>query len=192
MADYSIIADLGNEIVKLLRENLCPEPIKNPESIMLCPHSDSGDYMLGIHLYDIQEDGDYPQLNMITIDEKTRRFPPMPIILYYMFTVKSQAHISSKSIDEQRILGRVMQVLYDNPTFKISHARNASDVVDEEIYLTPNLLSFEDKSKLWNTSSSSGSKLALYFKAAPVLINSNRVAHASRVIDISVNVSEKE
>lgn len=190
MAEYSIIADLGNEIVKLLRENLCPEPVKNPESIMLCPQSEASDYLLGVHLYDIQEDGDYQQLNMITLDERTRRYPPIAITLYYMFTVRSQAHISSKSIDEQRILGRVMQVLYDNPVFKISHT--GSELVDEEIYLTPNLLSFEDKSKLWGNADSSASRLALYFKAAPILINSNRTAKSSRVIDISVKVSEKE
>lgn len=33
MADFSIISDVSNEVLKLLRENICPELIQSPESI---------------------------------------------------------------------------------------------------------------------------------------------------------------
>ena len=35
MADFSIISDVSNEVLKLLRENICPELIQSPESIAL-------------------------------------------------------------------------------------------------------------------------------------------------------------
>ncbi len=193
MANYSIMADLGNGIVKLLRKGLCPEPVQTPESILLCPSFEKGDYVLGVHLYDIQEDGDYPRLEMISLSENARRFPPMAVTLFYMLTVNSQAHISSRSVDEQRILGRVMQVLHDNPVFEISHIQPGAEVSDEVISLSPNFLSFEDKSRLWSSSGQGGtSRLALYYKAAPVLIDSTRVSHPSRVKEIGLNIHGKE
>jgi len=193
MANYSIIADVGNEIVKLLRKNLCPEPIQNPESIILCPPFEKGDYILGVHLYDIQEDGDYPQLNMVQIDESRHRYPPVALTLFYMFTVNSQAHISSKSIDEQRILGRVIQTLYDNPVINVSRIQPDAQEADETIYISPNIMPFEDKSRIWsNSGSENHSKLALYYKAAPVLIDSTRVLKPSRVVSVNVNLNEKE
>ena len=36
MADFSIISDVSNEVLKLLRENICPELIQSPESIAPC------------------------------------------------------------------------------------------------------------------------------------------------------------
>ena len=193
MANYSIISDLGNEIVKLLRKNLCPEPITNPENILLCPPFEKGDFTLGIHLYDIQEDADFQQLNMINISETKRRYPPLPLTLYYMITVNSQSHISSKSIDEQRILGRVLQVLYDNPVFSITNIQPNAESTDTEIYLTPNTLQLEEKSRLWsNSGSGNSSKLALYYKAAPILIDSERTTESRRVVSVDVNLFDKE
>ena len=193
MASYSIIADVGSEIVKLLRDNLCPEPIQNPESIILCPLFEKGDYILGVHLYDIQEDGDYPQLNMIPVGEYRHRYPPVALTLFYMFIVNSQAHISSKSIDEQRILGRVIQTLYDNPVINVSRIQADAQDTDENIYISPNIMSFEDKSRVWsNSGADNPTKLALYYKAAPVLIDSTRVSRPSRVVSVGVNLNEKE
>ena len=31
MADFSIISDVSNEVLKLLRENICPELIQSPD-----------------------------------------------------------------------------------------------------------------------------------------------------------------
>lgn len=40
MADFSIISDVSNEVLKLLRENICPELIQSPESIALAAPTD--------------------------------------------------------------------------------------------------------------------------------------------------------
>jgi hypothetical protein len=193
MADYSIIADFGNEIVKLMRDNLCPELVQNPESILLCPPFEKGEYLLGIHLYDIQTDGYYPQNEMVNIGEKQQRFPPMPVTLFYMFTVNTTTNIASKSIVEQRILCRVMQVLHDNSVFEISDIQPGAETSDEAISLSPHFLTYEDKSRIWsNSGSGSTSKLALYYKAAPILIDSTRISQPERVTSIKVKLDGKE
>lgn len=35
MAGFSIISDVSNEVLKLLRENICPELIQSPEPLPL-------------------------------------------------------------------------------------------------------------------------------------------------------------
>ena len=55
MGKYTSIAEVGMAIVRLLRKELVPDTLQNPDAIGLCSPTDRGDYMVGIHLYDIRE-----------------------------------------------------------------------------------------------------------------------------------------
>ena len=55
MGRSTSIADVGMSIVKLLRRELVPDTLQNPDAVGLCSPTDRGDYMVGIHLYDIRE-----------------------------------------------------------------------------------------------------------------------------------------
>ena len=47
MADFSIISDVSNEVLKVLREQICPELIQSPESIALAiPTDKNADFQL--------------------------------------------------------------------------------------------------------------------------------------------------
>ena len=60
MADYPIIADVSNYIIKTLRKKMCPEPIPSPNNIEVSSPADQDvDYILGLYLYDIKEEGDF-------------------------------------------------------------------------------------------------------------------------------------
>ena len=51
MADYPIIADISNYIVKTLRSKMCPEPIPSPNNIEVSSPADQEvDYILGLYL----------------------------------------------------------------------------------------------------------------------------------------------
>ena len=57
MADYPIIADVSSYIVKTLRQKMCPEPIPSPNNIEISSPADQDvDYIVGLYLYDIQEE----------------------------------------------------------------------------------------------------------------------------------------
>ena len=48
MADFSIVSDVSNELLKVLRDNICPELIQSPEAISLAIPSDkNADFQLG-------------------------------------------------------------------------------------------------------------------------------------------------
>ena len=115
MGDFHIISDVSNNLLKTLRDNLCPELISSPESIMLTiPADKNADFQLGLYLYDIQEMREYRQTEYVRISASQRKLPPKPLNLYYAVYINSKSQMSVDAENEQRILGRVLQVLMDN------------------------------------------------------------------------------
>ena len=50
---YTVISDVSDTLVNLLREQLVPEPIKKQVNIGLCSPADKGDFQLTLYLYNI-------------------------------------------------------------------------------------------------------------------------------------------
>ena len=66
MADYTIIADVSAYIIKKLREKMCPEPVPSPNNIEISsPASQDVDYIVGLYLYDIREEGQIARPPMV-------------------------------------------------------------------------------------------------------------------------------
>ena len=100
MANYSIIADVTSHIVKILREGMCPEPIASPNHVAaVSPSEQDADYILGVYLYEITEDGEVSGPPMATYGRTHMRRPPRPYSLYYMLYVNSSSHLGLKSLD---------------------------------------------------------------------------------------------
>ena len=85
MADYPIIADVSNYIVRTLREKMCPEPIPSPNNIEVSTPAESDvDYILGLYLYDVREEGEVAVPAMVSSGRTRLRRPSRPYSLYYM------------------------------------------------------------------------------------------------------------
>ena len=69
MADYPIIADVSNYIVKTLRKKMCPEPIPSANNIEVSSPADQDvDYILGLYLYDIRYIGEHGHFSLPKFD----------------------------------------------------------------------------------------------------------------------------
>lgn len=188
MADFSIISDVSNCILKLLRENLCPEPMQSQESIiMTSPTDKNADFQLGLYLYDIKELGEYRQTAMVRNSTNVQKFPPKPLNLFYMLFMNSKAQVTVGAEDEQRILAKAIQTLMDNMIINIGEAHPYSDDEEEDAGLTFLSLSFEEKSKIWSALNTPY-QLALYFTASPVMISSTREQSFTRVARKEINI----
>jgi hypothetical protein len=177
MADFSIISDVSNEVLKVLRENICPELIQSPESIALASPTDkNSDFQLGLYLYDIQELREYQQLDMIRMRGNQVQYPPKPLNLFFALYINSKSQLVSSAENEQRILGRAIQVLMDHAILYESGEEEDSNA---SITLLP--LSFEEKTKIWSVLSVPY-QLGIYFSVAPVLLSSRRIRSFKRVI----------
>lgn len=176
MADFSIISDVSNEVLKLLRDNICPELIQSPESIALASPTDkNADFQLGLYLYDIQELREYQRLDTIRLKGNQVQYPPKPLNLFFALYINTKSQLMSNAENEQRILGRAMQVLMDHAILY----ETTEEETSASITLLP--LSFEEKTKIWSVINVPY-QLGVYFSVAPVLLSSRRIRSFKRVV----------
>lgn len=191
MADYTIISDIGSALVKLLRSEMVPEVIQNADAIGLCSPADKGDIVLGLYLYDVRESEEVFETGMRTLGTGEQRYPSKFINLFYMVTAYSMSDIKFRASEEQRILGRAMQVLMDHAVlddllFGPDQAPGRYPVRIDQLRLDN-----DEKMKLWNMPDVPY-KLSLYYKVAPVEMESGRTRKIHRVRQIELDIQEKE
>lgn len=187
MADFSIISDVSNEVLKVLRKHICPELIQSPESVSLAiPTDKNADFQLGLYLYDVQELREYRQMDQIRLRGNQSQYPPKPLTLYYALYVNTKSQLMSNAENEQRILGRVLQVLMDHT---ILYDVENGDETAASITILP--LSFEEKTKIWSVLSVPY-QLGIYFTVSPVLLSSRRISSFKRVVAAEFDVLQQK
>ena len=185
MADFSIISDTSAALLRLLRENLCPDPVVSPESITLVSPSDkNSDFQLGLHLYDMKELSEYRNTTPIHGENNLRTRPPKPLSLYYMLFNNSKAQIAAGAEMEQRIFGRAIQTLTDFNSLNLSDANPYLQPGEEAASVSLLNHSFEDKTKIWSALQTPY-QVGIYFMVSPVMLSSRVEEKISRVTDIS-------
>jgi hypothetical protein len=189
LGNYLALADVGNSIVKLLRENMVPEPVSKPEFIGLCSPAEKSDFQLTLHLYSIVENGEFRPVSMVNAGENKLRFPPMSLTLFYLLTAHSSADVKSRANDEQRILGRAIQVLNDNRVLDGSKLIGTLADNNEALEVVFERTTHEEMLKLWSFPSVPY-KLSVIYKVSPVFIESTKVREVKRVIDAEITVRQ--
>jgi hypothetical protein len=182
MGDYTLISDIGNTLVKLLQKNMVPEPVGKPEMIGLCSPNEPGEFTLTAFLYHIEESGEYRRNEMIAEATNKLRYPPVSLKLNYLVTAHSKAALSSRCLDENLILGRVIQTFNDNRTFELIQQDGTVRESDETLQIEYNNLSYDELRKIWSFTNAPY-KLSLSFTVKPVLIDSKRTREVRRVAE---------
>ena len=113
MAKFTGIAEVSRKIVELLQQQLVPELIPDGNKICLCSPDERKDTVLGIFLYDVRECEEIRRSGMINIGADRQAYPPIYISLYYMITAYVSSDLKFRMLQEQQILGKVVQCLRD-------------------------------------------------------------------------------
>ncbi|MZQ83969.1 DUF4255 domain-containing protein [Paenibacillus sp. 5J-6] len=187
MGDYSVIADVSASLVKLLRENMTPDPIPQPEMIGLASPVDKGDFYLSLYLYNVRESGDNRQTHMIARGTTQIQYPPMVVDLSYLLTVHSPAELQSRALDEHRILGRAMQVLYDHSILRGSMTVGTLAEKDEEVRIVMEPHKGESILNMWNFADTPY-RLSVSYTVGPVNIDSTRIKTTKRVTETDFRI----
>ena len=188
MADYPIIADVSNYIIKTLRKKMCPEPIPSPNNIEVSSPADQDvDYILGLYLYDIKEEGDVALPNYMQSGRVRLEKRPKPYSLYYMVFINGSSQMGLKAPDIQKILGRVAQIINDNSSVKPSELQPWLDSQEPPITLSQAKISLEEKVRVWQAISKPY-QVSLFYKAAPVFLSSEVVVDTPRVVDATFGI----
>lgn len=178
MAGFTGIASASEKLQKMMQEALVPNLAASPGRIALCSPSDEEDVSLGIFLYDIQEYVHMRSHTMIDLPDGRQKRPPMYLTLYYMMTPYAAGDMRFRRVQEERILGRVIQYFYDHPVFRLG---------DTEVQIQMERISTEDKLKLWNFPNAPY-KTSVFYKLSPVPVDSEIVNTVDRVTEVEIRV----
>lgn len=189
MSSYTIISDIGNMLTGLLKKNMVPDIIVNIDAISLCSPAEKENISLGLYLYDVRESDSVRVTGMQPAGVSRQKFPPMYLDLYYMLTAYSMSDSKFRASEEQRILGRAMQLFKDNPVINLESMsfENAADGTAVKIELLP--MDAQDKMKLWNMANTAY-RLSLFYKISPVPLDSTRTVGIRRVTELDFSVEE--
>jgi len=186
MADYSIISDASASLLGLLRENLCPDPVVSPESIILVSPSDkNSDYQLELYLYDRKELSEYRNTTPIHGEGNFRERPPKLLSLYYILFINNKAQIAAGAEMEQRILGKIIQTLMDAGSLSLSETNPYLKPAEEMASISILNHNFEDKTKIWSALQSPY-QVGIYFMVSPVMLSSRVKEKITRVTETEI------
>ncbi|MGO4543405.1 DUF4255 domain-containing protein [Paenibacillus sp. 2TAB23] len=189
MGGYTVIADLGASLLRLLRDHLTPDPVPRPDLIGMASPRDAGDLALSLFLYNVKENGESRRTGMIDRGG-VLQYPPQALDFYFIMTAHSNADRLTRSLDEHRILGRAMQVLYDNGVLSGPYLEGALAEGGSPIRLALMSLEGDELMKLWQFGDMPY-KLSVVYRVGPVMLDSNRVKSVSRVVERHIVLEEK-
>ncbi len=185
MADYPIISDVSQYIIKTLREKMCPEPIPSPNNIEISsPLSQDVDYIVGLYLYDVREDVEVTGPRYIQKGRMQITRPPRPYALYYMVFINGSGQMGLKDPDIQKIIGKIAQIVNDNNSVLPNELQSWLDTQEPPIVLSQAKISLEEKVRVWQAINKPY-QISLFYKAAPVYLSSGETIDTPRVTDAS-------
>ena len=188
MADYTLIADVSEYIVKTLREQMCPEPIPSPNNIEISsPASQDVDYIVGLYLYEVKEEGQVAQPPLMARGGVRLQKPPNPYSLYYMVFINGSSQMGLKAPDIQKIIGRIAQIVNDNSSVRPNQLQPWLDADEPPIVLSQAKISLEEKVRVWQAINKPY-QISLFYKAAPVFLSSEVVVDTPRVVDAAFGI----
>ena len=182
MAKYTIISDVGKGLLALLKDKLVPDTVDKGESIGICDPKDRGDYIVGIHPYDIREDTSGKNTESISLPDGSTQDAPAMLELYYVISVNSKAEIGDRALDEAKIIGKIIQVLKDNSIIPSIYMPSNMGTAVEKVPISMLPLSMEEKVKVW-TMFGESYKLSAFYVVGPVAIDSEKISKPKRRVE---------
>jgi hypothetical protein len=185
MSEYSVIYDITNTLLNLLKANT--GGLIQQDHISAASPADTTDDTtpsLSLFLYQVTENKHLKNLSMQETNTGALRYPPLSLNLYYLLT----AYASSRETEHQ-IAGRAMQILYDNAIVRGSLLQGSLSGTFEEIVVVMNSIPLEDMNRLWSMFGSKPYRLSMTYQVSTALIDSSRDRSGDRLIQRSLNYS---
>ena len=152
MAKAQAVSAIGQTVLGLLADNIPKNDFPNARFELYQPPDFQSpmDEGVSLFLYRVEINAGLRNIpNQTGLDGITRR-SPLPLDLHYLLTVWAK-----DVVKQQRILGLVMQTLFDAPVLSAERLNNFGPEQDvfrpnETIEITFNSLSLQDVSNLWS------------------------------------------
>jgi uncharacterized protein DUF4255 len=194
MAEYTVLSEVGESIVQILWEEIQNDPqvsllIDNESRISLESPFDLRDndaVRLSIYLYRIVEDPNTKNRFPVTGNGANQRKPPLTLDLYYLVTPMVGA-----PREQQILLGKVMQVLYDRAILEGNDLTGSLAVLNEPLRVILNSVSLEETARVWQAMEMSY-RLSVCYMARVAMLDSTREQFVQPVLQKNTSYGEKE
>jgi|LGVD01.1.fsa_nt_gb hypothetical protein len=187
MSDYTAIADVGETLIDLLRGKM-KDLIPDDSSIVLVSPGEiqaNDTIRLSLFLYQVSENVHMRNQELQIFDPATLNYPPITLDLFYMLTSYPSPGISDvteRTKEEHSILGRAVQVLYENAIIAGTALKGNLSEKYDELHITMSHLSLDDITKIWNTFQDKPFRPSVCYLVTPVMIDSTRMMSTQRVV----------
>jgi hypothetical protein len=157
MSRYTVIGSVNKTLTQLLwaqfrAETVITSVISDEQKISVEPPFkflnetyEPTQNCLSIYLYRVIENGDMKNRSLDLREKNMLEYPPLSLNLFYLITP-----LTDKVNTDHLLLGRTMQILYDNAIVKGSNLRGDLADTTEELRVILNPISIEDITRIWS------------------------------------------
>ena len=185
MSDYTVIADVGEALVRVLWEEIQLDPqvnllIDNENRISLeSPKELAQDnsVRLSIYLYRVVENAYLKNQPMVSADGRRTRLAPLALDLCYLMTP-----LVGTPREQQIVLGKLMQVFYDRAQLEGTDLSAAMTEAGEEVRVVLNPVTLEETTRVWQALEMSY-RLSVCYIVRVALVESQRGRQTVPVVE---------
>ncbi len=191
MSHYSVIADVGKTLMRLLWDNIgadpeiCPDILASEDDVTLSSPGkiEAGiDKKLFLFLYQVTENPHLRNNEMQVMDPAKLKHGPLALDLFYLV-----APNTDDSRKDHILLGKVMQVFYDNAIVKGSILQGSLAGTTEGLRVMQHSFPFDELIRLWESFSERSFKLSVSYQVTRVRIDSTREVESKRVLGMEAS-----
>ena len=188
MAGNTAIKDVGNTLISLLIDNM--KDLPDGSIVLGSPGEIKSDTRISLFLYKIQDNIHLKNQEMQQVGSSSMRFPPLALDLFYMLTSHPSQENTEKTLEAHLLLGRAMQVFYDNAILSGSVLKGSLKPENEELRITIENLNIDDMTKIWSTFQGKPFKPTACYLVSPVRIDSLHEISITRVVSKETGYDE--
>ncbi len=185
MSSSSVISDVTQTLEELLRDGQLP---KNSFDVSLKSPADekvttSMKPVVNLFLFRVSENPFAKNQDWQPVTPDTLRYPPLALNLSYVLTPYAE-----NKLDEQRVFGEAMRVLYENAIVPTSALKGGLENTAEELKVDLCHMTFEQQTQIW-TALGQPYRLSACYEVRMVFIDSATERAAGRVSQPVFNIS---
>lgn len=192
MGDHGAIADAGKTIVELLRDRMTGF-VDDDQIVLASPVNEDlkNKVRLTVFLFDIQGNTHHANAEQPPPTDGMSRKSPLRLDLKYLLTAhpgtgNGGTSTSAKTMEDQRVLGRAMQILGDNAIVDGSDLRGSLATGNETLRISVLSETADTVVNVWNTFQGEPYRPSVSYLVTPVEIESRREEPVERVHQVNI------
>lgn len=152
--------------------------------------ADKGDLSLTLYLLNIEENGEARRTDMKAAGQGLLQYPPLAVNLHYLLTAYSNADVQSRTLDEHRIMGKVLQIVHDHAAVKEPYLQGSLAETGEALRMSIESMDSDTLIGIWSFGDAPY-RMSLVLKVGPIYVDSTRTKQASRVIERQLHLKDR-